>query len=306
MTRKLEIPNLDDLIRRYQAGEPIKKLAHDLGVSPQTVTRRLQRAGVYVNRASHQRVDIPGFAAIIPRYLAGESENALARELGIGRYAFRSNLMRHGIPPRSQSDAERVKWQRMTNAQRTHQTTAAHTTMRGRPVPFDELCAQAAGVERAAADQPAAINPTERRLGNWLFYAGLPLSHQKAVGPYNLDIALHAPPIAVEIFGGNWHRAGRHRARHPQRYKYLLDLGWHVVIVWVHKTRYPLSLDAAKHIVAFAQLARSHPTAPRQYRVIRGDGQLAPRTETYLNGPSTVDALGCRFDPAGHHHMITR
>lgn len=46
MPRRMEIPNLDDLLRRYQAGESENKLAKEAGVNRWTFRRRLEEAGI--------------------------------------------------------------------------------------------------------------------------------------------------------------------------------------------------------------------------------------------------------------------
>jgi hypothetical protein len=115
---------------------------------------------------------------------------------------------------------------------------------------------------------------------------------QKAVGPYNIDIA--AKPIAVEIFGGHWHGSGRHVARAPKRFRYLLDQGWPFVIVWADARHAPLTPDAAQYIVTFAEFVRSHPTARREYRVIWGTGEEATPVKPQLNKVAHVPSLAGR------------
>src|SRR3990167_3124086 len=46
MAGKIEISNLHDLFRRYQAGEPENKLAREAGISRTTMRRRLLEAGI--------------------------------------------------------------------------------------------------------------------------------------------------------------------------------------------------------------------------------------------------------------------
>jgi hypothetical protein len=93
----------------------------------------------------------------------------------------------------------------------------------------------------------------------------------KAIGPYNVDIAL--APIAVEVFGGAWHGGGRAAARWPKRIRYLLDEQWHVVVVWVEHARDPLTIGAAEYVVALRDQLRRNPALVGQYRVIRGSGK---------------------------------
>lgn len=289
MTAKIELPNLDNIIRQYVAGETVQKLARQNGVSTNTIRRNMQAAGVYEDRRSHQAVIVPDFEPWIARYLAGESENALSAELGIGREAFAGNLRRHGIPRRDQSEAEFVKWSQMSDRERRQQVAAAHASTRGKPYPERRARLAAKTRERTAVKATAG----ERRLNAWLTERGFTTTMQKAVGRYNLDIAIHEPAVAVEVFGGGWHTGDDHIRRFPKRTKYILDQGWHVVIVWTDGRRYPLSRAAAEYIVGFCDFVGRDPAAPRQYRVILGDGQDAPALSSYLNSHAIVEALGC-------------
>jgi transposase len=112
------------------------------------------------------------------------------------------------------------------------------------------------------------ISPVETLLADMLRERGIPLIQQKAIGPYNVDIATGA--VAVEVFGGGWHNT----RREGERLRYLFDRGWDVVIIWVDARNAPLTPAAAEYVISHLQFRKSNPTAPRCYRVIRGTGQL--------------------------------
>ena len=132
--------------------------------------------------------NIPNLDDLLNRYVAGESENKLAREAGVSRPAFRLRLHKRGITPRSQSDAELAKWASMTAEQRAAQVAAAHEATKGRSVSWDELCRHAIGREQ----KRAYVVPTETELAAQLRKAGLDVTQQKAVGPYNIDVAVNS------------------------------------------------------------------------------------------------------------------
>lgn len=310
MVAKIELPNLGDIIRRYQAGETVTNIARDNGVSIQTITRALQAEGVYVNRRSHQRKDIPGIDGIARRYLAGESINALSRQIGVGRFVLANRLTEAGVPLRGQSEAEAAKWERMTARQRRAQVAAAHEATRGRKATREERIKRALTVE---GFPDSAISDHERVIAGLLAERGVPFTPQKAVDVFNIDIALnvcheditlYGPPIAVEVYGGGWHAYGSHKRRHPKRVKYLLNHGWHVVIVWVDVTKHPAGAGVADYLVSFLEHSRRLPAGRREYRVVWGDGQPAPTRNSYLNSRAVVKALGCRFDKAGSHYLV--
>jgi len=299
MTTKIVIPNLDNLVSLYQSGKSVNELSRQWGISHQTVTRNLKRLGVYSDRTGFNRKSIPGMGTLVNRYATGESVNILAKETGVGRYAMTSALERAGVALRDQSAAESAKWQRMTAGQRIRQVKAAHAATLGIIPSFAAGCAQARSREITGK-----CAPHERLLARWLADLGVAFTPQKAVGPYNIDIALDACPVAVEIFGGGWHAYGRHATRHMERVVYLLNNGWHVLIVWTDNKSYPLAIDAANHVVAQLERLSKNPTLPREYGVILGNGDFATSTRSKFNDRATVEALGCTFNVSGHNHHV--
>jgi len=101
--------------------------------------------------------------------------------------------------------------------------------------------------------------------------AGIDTIINKAIGPYNADIG--AGSVAVEIFGGTWHGGGRPAEIFPKRSRYILDAGWHLVIVWITKF-FAFTENGANHIISFIEETSRNESAVREYRVIGGDGQL--------------------------------
>ena len=62
-----------------------------------------------------------------------KSVNKMSNELPIGRTGIRNAMDRLGVHRRSQSEAEKLKWQNMTDEQRARQVQAAHEAVRGLP-----------------------------------------------------------------------------------------------------------------------------------------------------------------------------
>jgi len=113
---------------------------------------------------------------------------------------------------------------------------------------------------------------TEQLLCEWLAHENVKCTPQKAVGPYNVDVALDEFPIAVEIFGGHWHSYGRHATRFRKRFDYLLNAGWLPVIIWVTRN-HPLEIGAAKYIISLTKKLRSGKALIRKEQMIHGGGQ---------------------------------
>ena len=219
---------------------------------------------------------------LVRRYVAGESEKALAESFGVSRSAIRTALLGAGVQPRNRSEGMFARMAQTSPEERARLASAAHAAVRGKPKTDEFLIQRALGVERKGAAHGSA-SPAELVLAGWLREAALTVIHQKAVGPYNVDLASGA--VAVEVLGGGWHRA----KLHGERLRYLLDAGWDVIYVWVAARDYPLGPGAAQYVVSHCQFRDRNPAAPRCYRVIRGGGQLI--AEGSADGDDIPDVL---------------
>ena len=205
---------------------------------------------------------------LIQRYIDGESEQSLALAYGISRPTIRRRLIARGITPRNRSQSMSIRMSRTNVAQRLQMTTNAHKARRAMGSSVEELHAKALSRQRSLSKAA----PLENDLLLLLEERGLACTPQLAVGAYNLDIGIHAPPIAVEIQWSSRPFSSRPNY-HRKRTEYLLNQGWHVCYVLVNRM-HPLRDAAADDIISWAkELGGSKP--PRgQYRVIRGDGQF--------------------------------
>jgi len=285
--------DLDHFGSRYLAGEPVDKLAPEAGGRPVWFYGLMKRNGfVRPRQPGKKRIILVDADSIASRYSAGESELSLSRSAGVSRAVIRRHLVEKCVPLRNQSESESVKWSRMTEAQRRSQVAPAHIAARGRVVTATEKSRRSSTHERTGSRS----SPLEQRFVELLAVSGVAFTQQKSVGPYNLDFAVKELPIAVEIFGGNWHASGRHLASHPERCKYLLDNGWSIIIIWVDSRTDPLTVKAAEYVAAFVEQSRRDPSLVSQYRVILGGGQDAPVRKSYLNTRSIIERFGRRDD----------
>ena len=230
------------------------------------------------------KIEIPNLDNLINRYLAGETEQKLAREVGIDRGVLRRNLIKSGITPRTMSQAISLRMSQMSIENRHAITANAHIAAKGRHAPIEELEARAIVRQNSCSTQ----SPTERKFINLIRKKGITVTPQKACGKYNIDIAIESDSIAVEIYGGSWHATGRAAFRDKKRIPYLLDAGWHLVIVWVDNARYPLTIKAINYIIALMQSIRLNEPLWREYHMIRGDGQLMTFPSFQFNGNTFI------------------
>lgn len=260
MSRKTDAAREDHAVRLYLAGESLDKIKSETGVSGTLLQRIRQRRGI-PPRPRHPAIP---HSSVVRAYIGGASEYALARQYGVSRGTIARILVDHGVPRRGMSEAGVVRNENLTPDQRRKQVAAANKASRVRKMSNIDKA------RRAVAREWQALPESE---GERLLYNMLDGYHpraQRAIGPYNVDIAM--PPVAVEILGGRWHAT---KATHRERTPYILDQGWHLVMVWNTSDGHSaLGCGAAEYIVAFADEMRRNPPATCQYRVISGDGQL--------------------------------
>ena len=271
---------LENAICRYVAGESMEVACYGVrGLSPVRLKIVLTERGIYrskserYGRASVSRSEFARIKRALPeaeicaRYLSGESEKALANAYGIVRSTVRLCITNAGITPRNRSESMYLRMSQTSPEDRRALAASAHEAVRGRIRPVEEL--EKSAITRQ--DRKRHTSPQEFVLRDLLAKRGIETIHQQAIGPYNADLG--AFPVAVEIFGGNWHASGTHKIRHPKRTRYLFDRGWNVIVVSITRNRIDLSESATDEVVAFIERSRSDPSFRRQYRVIRGDGK---------------------------------
>jgi len=216
-------------------------------------------------------------------YLAGMSELDVSKLFGVTRPRIRNCLLKLGIKPRGRSAAALNRQRQLSPQQRLALAERAHAAVRGIPKSEEHLCK----IALARQKRPIQVGPSERTIQKWLEALGAETVPQKAIGRYNIDVALTESRIAVEIFGGWWHAAGRHAIRFRPRIEYLADRGWHTVIVWI-TTRHRLAYPVAENIFALHQAVCEGESIGRQEHVMRGDGYIAPIGKAKAHNGSIV------------------
>lgn len=285
MARKATSTDLDNAVKAYQAGTNIcaaAKLGH---TSYETLRKILKAKGLLRTSIESRRIQAEKVSAtrraanpmprdVVDMYEAGKSENAIAEHFGTSRSVVRAWLLDTPAKVRGRLEASRLRASQMTDKEKKVIMKAAQEATRGIPLSKDHK----EKIAKTREKNKTSMSETEILLFSWLDnnllvrYNDVDLVPQKAIGPYNADIAVG--PVAVEVFGGNWHSS---KPGHAKRSRYILNAGWHMVFVWVNARRSPLTAAVADYVVAFANEMSRNPTAIRQYRVIRGDGQELSR-----------------------------
>lgn len=204
---------------------------------------------------------------LVNAYISGESIYALSFKFDMSRTPIRRILLENGVTLRSHSDAGLVRASQMSDADRKAQAAAAHIAATGRKKTFAEQCLAA----KTRQERERNISANERAISRMLLDRGIETIHQQAIGPYNCDLG--AFPVAVEIFGGQWHWTGHHLRRTAKRFRYILNAGWNILVIPVNNVS-PLTTAVADYAVTYIEQARRNPTAPREYRVIWRAGEF--------------------------------
>jgi very-short-patch-repair endonuclease len=304
--------DLDNAIKDYFSGFSFEDLARKYGLSGERIKARFVEAGVTLRTkaevialsAKKRRSFSPEEeASIIGAYQAGESCLSIADRLGTSRVPISAILKRGGVDIRGGSEANLLRMSRLSSEERRSLASAAHDAVRGKKRSF------VAKVKNAIAKQTtlSGASVTEEMVICDLKSCLIHPIPQLAVGPYNCDLACH--PVAVEIFGGQWHFSGRHLSRTHERIKYFGNAGWHVLMVVIDESRnnYRYGLDTGNYIVSYVNEARANPSAPREYRVIDCRGNTLAAGCCDDSEISIVPAFTGRRDPAtGRYERVPR
>lgn len=272
MAGKPYTPQRDKIVPLYQSGKAIYEVAAILGINPKTAARELRRQGI----PTRPRTDETLVESAITLYQQGISCLEACKRVGISRPVLTLALEKRGIPIRGGSESMYLRFEGSTLEERKALSAAANAAWRGSKMTLESRIKNAQGKERNLS----GISPAESQLALWLSERGIATIPQKAIGPYNADLATGT--VAVEVFGGNWHASGHHARRFPARADYLFDQGWNLVIVW-NQARDPLSIEAADYIASFIEECGADPSIRGEYRVIRGCGKELTRGKDHFD-----------------------
>lgn len=225
-TRSILVDNAIELVKN---GSTVHVAAAQVGVSPQSVYSKIRKLGIVCGNirptTKIKTLDLP-IEHINSMYQNGESENAISKHFGCSRGAIRSRLTDAGIVPRTQGEAEKLKWSQMSEEVRAKQVKNAHIAVKGstRSIAAGETLAQTR--QRLKYDHLIGFGEVE--FCKLLSDRGIDFVHQQAVQVYNVDFAIGN--IAVELSADR----GRYTMFNPKeikRAKNLLESGYHVVAV---------------------------------------------------------------------------
>jgi transposase-like protein len=289
--------DVDDLVREYLSGLTVKDLARKHGVNGKTIRRKLPD-DVVRSDANRNPVPVVDLAAAVTLFNTGIGVRGVAEQLGCCSPSYLTKLFRdNGIRTRNRSEQQFARMARATQEERHAITEAAHNAVRGVKQPRSLLLNRAKARKRI-------VSGYELELRDMLTERGIAADPQFPIGTYNCDLAAH--PVAVEIFGGRWHWHGKHLASAEKRFRYILNAGWHLLIIAVDAAS-PLTPSVADYVAAYIEQARCNPSARREYRVIWRAGEDTTAGSLEDDHISIVPPFTNRRDPAtGRYERVAR
>ena len=185
--------------------------------------------------------------------------------------------------------------------ERLRLTASAHQARRGSIASETELIKRAETRARSCS----SASSYQIQIRDAIAKLGVDSILEKAVGPYNVDIALAESSVAVEVHGGGWHSQGTHWVGRPKRIKYLLSRGWLLIEVWAVSPSTLVAANLANQIGAIADLNRRNPATVSQHWMLRGDGDIAPPLRSYGHNVAPVDGASRRDNGTGKYLRVT-
>lgn len=282
MTGKREKFDLNHLIERCKAGEALKDLANECGVSDRTLYVWFGEAGF--RAADCKRIDRHDIPTLYARHLAGESILALSKSEGVSRITLNRWFERFGLEYRNRSEGASVRMAALSPEGRRELTAAAQDARRGQ-IETVEIKAR-----RALGRRDTRIGMFEVELIEKIRSFGFDVQGQYPVGPYNVDLALPELAVAVEIY--STHPSVPRMAQLRERTEYILDSGLHQLTVQCTYPNRIFDLDAvAYQVITFAHLSGGKFAEVRKQGVIRGDAKFIPAHGHYAHGRPVVEGL---------------
>lgn len=304
MSRKLPLSLENDICSRHLVGESYSEITKNLGIGSSTIARVLTRNGIATPGRGKNRIELP-VTEIIELYNSGFHANELGRMFGVNRIVIERRLDEAGIGKRTPAEANRIMMAGRTREENIRNALAANVATRGAKQPIERQHKMAMGRERLLNN----VSNDEFALWELLWDRCISFTPQKAVGKYNVDVAINEFPIAVEVFGGMWHAHGHHAGRFRHRFDYLLDRGWIPVIIWADNSAnrpWPIGVGAVEYLVSLIQRFRRNEPIPRQEQVIRGDGNACSIGKANLDYNASIGGDKCGDLVRGYDGRFTR
>lgn len=242
---------------------------------------------------------------IISAYDDGIGIRGIADRFDVSPRPIERIIMESGRNLRNRSEQQFARMGRTTAAKRKILVAAANAAKRGRPN------SEITQIKMAAA-RCRKIGPLESKVQQSLEQFGVNCEQQFPIGKYNCDLLCKidpwatTPSVAVEVWGGGWHFHGQHRARFPERTKYILGSGYSIAFLAI-MNEFAWNDRAAENLITHIDALSRLPSGTCQYRMIWGDSDYVTigsfdDVEKALVTPT----VSCRNPATGRYYRVAR
>ena len=232
-----------------------------------------------------RKLIIPNFNDVVEKYRSGLSLNQISKDIGVSRRSLVRNFQKKGIHVRSYSESERLKWQSMKTDRTAviRQLSSAWKARRGSKDTMESM------IKRASTRWQRLTHRFlhEDSIASILKIRGLVFDQQRAIGPYNVDLAYYPTRIAVEIVCSQL--PTKRLKSYPKRAKYILDDGW--FILFIHSKTPRIAYDyssISNQIIRFCKLLGRDKSLVGQYGVIDRNGKPLPASGYDIPGRTNI------------------
>jgi uncharacterized protein (DUF433 family) len=257
-----------NVVSEYTSGQSVRRLASVYKTDSDVIKRILAGSGVALRgmkEAKYAQFHIRGdhgprwvnidMSKLVSEYLSGASASDLASEYGVSTDTIERRLHPLGIMRKPGVAANREK------------------------------------ISGTRQKNAVGVGRFEDEIFDMLTIRGFDPIRQHAVGRRNIDVSIH--PIAVEIWFSSLRPDNDAYCR--ERIVDLADAGWNIAYVFISRRTHTLSERVADQLIAWHKTAEANPSSRREYRVIRGTGELISAGRVYPEYrpivPTPIDGL---------------
>lgn len=270
MASPIELSNLDDIIRDYQAGVSLKQLAEQNSCSRDVLYRLFRSRNIEIRGRSAAEAlkwqRMRENPAAIHRQISAAWRARDAQDANIERRIL--SVYRAGLL--SKRAISRQTGTSLGNVSRILRKAGIHDDKR--PL------RRAQG--NVAVYTKASVSPAEIPFSDELVRRNLGFVHQMAIGSRNVDFGFAQERIAVEIVRRHWNDA---KSLRRERLEQIFSAGWRLFVVYDPEQAGIAFADVAQQLVAFLDLARTEPSLGGQYGVVGGQGESVPESRFKLH-----------------------
>jgi very-short-patch-repair endonuclease len=279
MPRIIVFSNPDDIIKQYLSGDSFLQLAKANGCSRQTIEKLVTSAGVKKRTQSEQEK------------LKWARGIATPEKQGLGKNGVVSKAWRKKSADMRNAARDRVVelYQQGMGGSLIAQEIGSNKSF-VRNVIIESILdfrSSRKDFENQLSQQRekrlSLVADDERLFWKELSSRGIRYVSQKAVGPYNVDIALAKLPIAIEI---QVCRMKEGRSMQRKRIEYILNQGYAVLVIYRSR---PCSFNVSActdQVVSLLDIASQDPSVFGKYGMIgRNSNPISPRGCNFMDLP---------------------